>query len=78
MLCENITLKQKLTNRQLYQELPTVSHKVIERKMKLISHCIQILKSLHHHSYFGDHQRVESTEVDLQSSTLTVYVKIKI
>ena len=41
LMCLNITWKQKLTNEQLYQELPLVANKVAERRMKLAGHCIR-------------------------------------
>ena len=47
LLHENATyepwciLKQKLTNEQLYQELPKVTCKIAERRMKLAGHCIR-------------------------------------
>ena len=37
----NISWKQKLTNKQLYQTLPPVSTKVACRRMKLAGHCIR-------------------------------------
>ena len=37
----NVSWKQKLTNEQLYQELPKVTCKIAERRMKLAGHCIR-------------------------------------
>ena len=37
----NISWKQKLTNDQLYQELPRVANKIADRRMKLAGHCIR-------------------------------------
>lgn len=37
----NISWKRKLTNEQLYQELPLVTNKVAERRMRLAGHCIR-------------------------------------
>ena len=37
----NISWKQKLTNTQLYQELPPVSQKIQARRMKLAGHCVR-------------------------------------
>ena len=37
----NISWKQKLTNSQLYQELPPVSQKIQARRMKLAGHIIR-------------------------------------
>ena len=32
---------QKLTNKQLYQELPPVTRKIAERRLKLAGHCVR-------------------------------------
>ena len=37
----NVSWRQKLTNDQLYQELPRVSNKIADRRMKLAGHCIR-------------------------------------
>ena len=37
----NISWKQKMTNEQLYAEIPPVSSKVAHRRMKLSGHCIR-------------------------------------
>ena len=36
-----ISWRQKLTNEQLYQELPKVTSKIAERRLKLAGHCIR-------------------------------------
>ena len=36
-----VSWKQKLTNEQLYQELPPVTSKVTNRRLKLAGHCIR-------------------------------------
>ena len=36
-----ISWKQKLTNEELYQELPKVTNKIAERRLKLAGHCIR-------------------------------------
>ena len=36
-----ISWKQKLTNEELYQELPPVISKVTDRRLKLAGHCIR-------------------------------------
>ena len=40
-ICLNISWKQKLTNEELYGDLPPVTAKVAERRMKLAGHCIR-------------------------------------
>ena len=40
-MCLGISWKQKLTNVQLYRELPKVTNKIAERRMKLAGHCIR-------------------------------------
>lgn len=40
-LCLNISWEQKLTNEQLYQDLPLVTEKIRTRRMKLAAHCIR-------------------------------------
>jgi len=40
-MCLGISWKQKLTNIQLYRELPKVTNKIAERRMKLAGHCIR-------------------------------------
>lgn len=57
LLCLNITWKQKLTNRQLNQDLPAVLYKVSERKMKLINDSIQHPQLII--LYSGNHQKTE-------------------
>ena len=37
----NISWRQKLTNEQLYQELPQVTSKIASRRLKLAGHCIR-------------------------------------
>ena len=37
----NISWRQKLTNDQLYQELPQVTSKIASRRLKLAGHCIR-------------------------------------
>ena len=37
----NISWKQKLTNNELYQQLPPVSDKIRKRRMKLAGHCVR-------------------------------------
>ena len=36
-----ISWKQKLTNEQLYQDLPKVTNKIAEKRLKLAGHCIR-------------------------------------
>ena len=36
-----VSWKQKLTNEELYQELPKVTNKIAERRLKLAGHCIR-------------------------------------
>ena len=38
-MCLNVSWQQKLTNDQLYGDLPPVSHKVAIRRMRLAGHC---------------------------------------
>lgn len=73
LLCLNITWKQKLTNRQLNQDLPAVLYKVSERKMKLINDSIQHPQLII--LYSGNHQKTEQAEVNSQSPTVTTFVK---
>ena len=40
-MCLNVSWQQKLTNQQLYQDLPSVAKKVQQRRMKLAGHCIR-------------------------------------
>ena len=40
-MCLGISWKQKLTNDELYRELPRVTVKIAERRMKLAGHCIR-------------------------------------
>ena len=37
----NISWKQKLTNKQLYQELPKITDVIAERRLRLAGHCIR-------------------------------------
>ena len=37
----NVTWKQHLTNEQLYQDLPRVSQKIQQRRMRIAGHCIR-------------------------------------
>ena len=40
-MCLGISWKQKLTNDELYRELPPVTTKIAERRLKLAGHCIR-------------------------------------
>ena len=40
-MCLNISWKRHLTNEQLYQDLPRVSEKVTQRRLRLAGHCIR-------------------------------------
>ena len=59
----NVSWKQHLTNEQLYRNLPLVSFKVRQRRLRLSGHCIK--KRLHNTSYYGSQnfeQLVEEEE----------------
>ena len=40
-MCLGVSWRQKLTNPQLYRELPPVTNKIAERRLKLAGHCIR-------------------------------------
>ncbi|KAI8489171.1 hypothetical protein Bbelb_331560 [Branchiostoma belcheri] len=40
-MCLNISWEQKLTNEQLYEDLPAVTEKIKTRRMKLAAHCVR-------------------------------------
>ena len=40
-MCLGVSWMQKLTNEELYRELPKVTEKIAERRMKLAGHCIR-------------------------------------
>ena len=44
----NVTWQQKLTNKELYQDLPKVSDKIAQRRLRLAGHCIRHKEEIAH------------------------------
>jgi len=57
----NVTWNQKLSNRDLYQDLPKVTQKIRKKRLKSSGY-IRYKKEMAHHR--GIHQEGRETEVD--------------
>ena len=45
----NVSWKQRLTNKALYQELPQLSQTIAEKRMRLSGHCVRHTDEIAHH-----------------------------